>query len=41
MVLENFIISSLVFARQAIFSTMYIGKSSGRQDHYDHYDLKG
>ena len=35
MVLENFIISNVIFAHQAIFSTLYIGKSSGKQDHYD------
>ena len=35
MLLENFIISSAIFARQAIFSTLYIGKSSGKQDHYN------
>ena len=28
-------ISNVIFTRQAIFSTMYIGKSSGKQDHYD------
>ena len=32
MLLENFIISSLIFARWAIFSTLYIGKSPGKQD---------
>jgi len=35
MLLENFIISNVMFARQAIFSTLYIGMSSGKQDHYD------
>ena len=35
MLLENFIISNLVFAHEAIFSALYIGKSSGKQDHYD------
>jgi len=36
MLLENFIIiSSVIFARQAIFSTLYVGKSSGKQDDYD------
>ena len=35
MLLENFIVSNVFFARQAIFSTLYIGKSSGKQDHYD------
>jgi len=43
MLLENFIISNVVFARQAIFSTLYIGKSLGNQDHYDlrgyHFDI--
>ena len=29
MLLKDFIISSVIFARQAIFSTLYIGKSSG------------
>jgi len=33
--LEHSIISSAVFTRQAIFSTLYMGKSSGKQDHYD------
>jgi len=35
MLREDFIISSAVFARQAIFSALYIGKSSGKQDHCD------
>ena len=35
MLLENFIISNVIFAHQAIFSTLYIGKSSGKQDQYD------
>ena len=36
MLLENFIISkNVIFARLAIFSTLYVGKSSGKQDHYD------
>ena len=35
MLLENFIISNVIFAHQAIFSTLYIGKSSGEQDQYD------
>ena len=34
MLLENFIDSNVIFARQVI-STLYIGKSSGQQDHYD------
>jgi len=34
MLLENFIISNVIFARQAIFNTPYIWKSSGKQDHY-------
>jgi len=33
--LEYFIISNAVFARQAIFSTLYTGKSLGREDHCD------
>jgi len=33
---ENLVISNVIFARQAIFSTLYIGKSSGKQDHYHH-----
>jgi len=33
--LEHSIISSAVFTRQAIFSTLYMGQSSGKQDHYD------
>ena len=43
MLLENFIICNVVFARQAIFSSLYIGKSLGNQDHYDlwgyHFDI--
>ena len=35
MLLENFVISNAIFARQAIFSTLYIGKSLGKQDHSD------
>ena len=31
----NVIISNEIFAHRAIFSTLYIGKSSGKQDHYD------
>ena len=31
MLLEHFIISSVIFAHKAIFSTL----SSGKQDHYD------
>ena len=34
MLLENFIISDVIFARKAVFSTLY-GKSSGKQNHYD------
>ena len=30
-----FLISSLTSARLVTFSTLYIGKSSGKQDHYD------
>jgi len=26
---------NVIFARQAIFSTLYAGKSLGKQDHYD------
>ena len=33
MLQENFIISNVIFTRQAIFSTWYIGKSSLKQDH--------
>jgi len=33
MLLENFIISNVIFACQAIFSAVYIGKSSGKRDH--------
>ena len=35
MLLENVIVSNVIFARQAIFSILYIGKSSGEQDHCD------
>jgi len=35
MLLENFVISNVIFVRQAIFSTLYIRKSSGKRDHYD------
>ena len=35
MLLEYFIISKVFFPRRAIFSTLYIGKSSGKQDHRD------
>ena len=35
MFLENFVISNVIFALRAIFSTLYIGKSSGKRDHYD------
>ena len=34
MLLENFIIISVIFAGQAIFRTVYVGKSKGKQDHY-------
>jgi len=34
MLLENFTISNVIFACQAIFSTLYIGKSSGKLDHW-------
>ena len=34
MLLENFVISNVIFTRQAIFSTLYSGKQ-------DHYDLRG
>jgi len=33
--MENFVIGNVMFARQAISSILYIGKSSGKQDHYD------
>jgi len=26
---------NVIFARQAIFNTLYIGKSLGKQNHYD------
>ena len=32
---ENFIISNVIIARRAMFSTLCIEKSSGKQDHYD------
>jgi len=35
MLLENFIIRNIFFARQAVFSTPYVGKFSGKQDRYD------
>ena len=35
MLLENFISSSVFFARQAIFGALYVGKSSGKQDRCD------
>ena len=35
MLLENFRISYVIFAGQAIFSALYTGKSSYKQDHYD------
>jgi len=35
MLVENFTISNGIFTRQAIFSTPYIGKSFGKQDHYN------
>jgi len=35
MLLENFIIRTVIFARQAIFSTLYIAKFSDKQEHYD------
>jgi len=35
MLLESFIISSVIFACQTIFSALYTGKSLGKQDHYD------
>jgi len=35
MLLENFIISSVIFARRRVFSTLYVGKSSGKQDRCD------
>ena len=36
--LESFIISNVIFACQAICSTLYIGKFSGK---IVHYDLRG
>ena len=41
MLLENFIFGDVIFTCKAIFSTLYIGKSSGKQDHYDLYVLTG
>jgi len=35
MLLEKFIVSNAIFARKAVFSTVYIGKSSGKRDHCD------
>jgi len=35
MLLENFVTSSVIFARHVIFITLYVGKSSGEQDHCD------
>ena len=35
MLVENFITSNVIFTCQAIFSTLYIGKSSGKLDHSD------
>ena len=35
MLLDYFIIVDVVFARQAIFSTLYIGMSSRKQDQYE------
>jgi len=35
MLQENFLISNVIFALQAIFNTLYTGKSSGKQDHCD------
>ena len=34
MLLDNFMISIVIFAYQANFSTLYIGKPSSNQDHY-------
>jgi len=35
MLLENFVIRNVIFARQAIFSTLYTEKSSDKLDHFD------
>jgi len=35
MLLENFIVSNAIFARKAVFSTVYTEKSSGKRDHCD------
>ena len=35
MLLKNFVISNVIFACQAIFSALYTGKSSGKQDYYN------
>jgi len=36
--LECFLVSNVIFTRPAIFSAMYMGKSSGK---WDRYDLRG
>ena len=33
MVLENFIISDVIFAHRALIITLYVGEFSGKQDH--------
>jgi len=35
MLVESFIISNVIFSLHAIFTTLYIVKSSGKQDHCD------
>jgi len=35
MLVENFIIDDVIFARLVIFSALYVGKSLCKQDHYD------
>jgi len=35
MLVESFIISNVIFSLRAIFTTLYIVKSSGKQDHCD------
>ena len=35
MLLKNHIINNIIITHRAIFSALYIGKSLGKQDHYD------
>jgi len=41
MLLENFIISNVIFARQLIFNMLYMGEFSGKQVHCDHKLVNG